>query len=135
MIDEKIFLSEGSTYISNTKIVLGNTTYSTANITSVAKTYTPANTGCSVILVVLGVFGALGAVASMFTKDVGSGIVLLAFSAGLVALGVFWYRSLRPDYHVMLASASGERRGLTSKDQAAIDRVISAVTDAITHRG
>jgi hypothetical protein len=55
--------------------------------------------------------------------------------AGVVALGVAWYRSLKPTFHVVLASASGERQGMSSKDDNLVDRVIEAITSAIVHRG
>lgn len=135
MASEQIFLDSSDTYVSNTKVILAGTTYATANITSVSKHFTPASRGCAVLLILIGglmTFGSLGAV---FSKDAGSGIVMFLICAALTAAAVAWFRSLKPTFHVVLASASGERRGLSSKDQDYIDEVIHAITNAITHRG
>jgi hypothetical protein len=134
MSDEKIFLNEGATYVSNTKIVLGATTYATANITSVSKSFTTPSTGCAIILMILGGLGVLISVSILLGKP-SDGIVPFLGGAAILAIGILWFRSLKPDFHVVLSSASGEKRGLTSKDQAWIDRVVVAITDAITHRG
>ena len=135
MADERVFLSENNVYVSNTKILLHGTTYATANITSVTKGMTPANKGCATLFVVgaaLMIFASLGVV---FSKEAGAGIMMLLICGGAFAAGIYWLQSLRPTYHVMLASASGERQGLSSQDNSLVDRVISAITDAITHRG
>jgi uncharacterized protein DUF6232 len=134
MADERIFLNEGNTYVSNTKIAMGGTTYATANITSVSKGRTAPSTGCAVLLVILGVFGALGSLVIM-SEDVGTGFGALFGALLIGGLGVLWYRSLKADYHVLLRSASGESRGLTSKNEKYIDQVGGAITEAITHRG
>jgi hypothetical protein len=55
--------------------------------------------------------------------------------AVLLILGIVWFKSLHPTYNVMLATAAGERQGLTSKDEGVVDRVTAAIADAIVHRG
>lgn len=135
MADEHVFLSEDNLYISNTKVVLHGTTYATANLTSVQKRFTPASKGCAILLVVLGAFMTLGSLGVVFSKEAGTGIVMLLICGGVLAAGLAWLRSLKPTYHVILASAGGEREGMSSKDYALVDRVIQAITDAITHRG
>ena len=135
MANEHVFLDEGNIYVSNTKVILAGTTYSTANITSVSKRFTPANKGCAVLLTVLGALLTLGSLGPLFSKDFGAGLVMLLVCGGITAIGYFWLQSLKPTYHVVLASASGEREGMTSKDHDLVNRVISAITDAITHRG
>jgi hypothetical protein len=134
MPEERVFFDDDGTYVSNTKIVIGGTTYATANITSVSKNSTPPSTGCAVALVVLGATGVLAGLLLM-TDNFSNGIAPLLISLVIAGLGVLWNRSLKADYHVVLRSASGETRGLTSKDQARVDRVVSAIGDAITSRG
>jgi hypothetical protein len=56
-------------------------------------------------------------------------------AGAILAGGVLWLRSLKPTFHVFLASAAAERQGLTSKDESLVDRVTAAISDAITHRG
>jgi hypothetical protein len=134
MAEEAVFLNESDVYISNTRVVLAGTTYATANLTSVSKRFTPASQGCAMLLIALGALMTLGSFGAM-AKDPGSGFVMLVICAGILAAGIAWLRSLKPTYHVVLASASGEVQGLSSKDAALVDRVISAITRAITHRG
>jgi Family of unknown function (DUF6232) len=134
MAEEAVFLSEGNVYVSNTRVVLAGTTYATANLTSVSKRFTPASKGCAMLLVALGALLTLGSFGAI-GKDPGSGFVMLIVCAGILAAEIAWLRSLKPTYHVVLASASGEVQGLSSKDGALVDRVINAITRAITHRG
>jgi hypothetical protein len=42
---------------------------------------------------------------------------------------------LKPVYHVMLASSSGERQGLSSMDEGLVDRTTAAIAEAIIYRG
>jgi hypothetical protein len=135
MADEHVFLSEDNLYISNTKVILLGTTYATANLTSVQKRFTPASKGCATLLVVIGALMTLVSLGTVFSKDAGTGIMMLLIFGGIFAAGLAWLRSLKPTYHVVLASSSGEREGMSSKDGALVDRVIQAITDAITHRG
>ena len=135
MADEHVFLSEDNLYVSNTKVILHGTTYATANLTSVQKRFTPASKGCATLLVVIGALMTLVSLGTVFSKDAGTGIMMLLIFGGIFAGGLAWLRSLKPTYHVVLASSSGEREGMSSKDNALVDRVIQAITDAITHRG
>jgi Family of unknown function (DUF6232) len=135
MAEERVFLHTDGIYVSNTKVILYGTTYSTANITSVQKRFTPASKGCAYIFVAFFALGMLGSLGGLGSSEPGAAVVSLLIFAALVAAGIYWLRSLKPNYHVVLASASGERQGLTSKDNDLVDRVIDAITSAITHRG
>ncbi|MEO8381415.1 MAG: DUF6232 family protein [Acidobacteriota bacterium] len=134
MAEERVFLSDSGIYISNTKVNINGTTYATANITSVAKRFTPASKGCAILLVVAGAFALLGSFGA-FNSSASSGAVALLFALAILAAGIAWLRALKPTYHVVLASAAAERQGLSSKDEALVDRVTMAINDAITHRG
>ena len=60
---------------------------------------------------------------------------MLVIWAILLAVGILWLVLLKPTYHVMLATAGGERPGLTSQDWGYAARVTAAIADAIVHRG
>jgi hypothetical protein len=135
MAEEHVFLNESNIYVSNTKVILHGTTFATANITSVSKRLTPASSGCAIILIVLGVLAVLGALGTFKSDEAAQSLASLAIAAGILAAGVLWLRSLKPTYHVFLASASAERSGLSSIDETLVDRVTAAISDAITHRG
>lgn len=135
MSDERVFLNESNVYVSNTKVVLNGTTYATANLTSVAKRMTPAKMGCAVVLIVVGALALLGAVLQFKSDDAGISFGVIIVAGVILGVGILWAWSLKPTYHVYLATAAAERPGLTSKDEPLIDRVTGAISDAITHRG
>ena len=134
MAEEHSFLNDGGVYVSNTRVVIQGTTYATANITSVRKHMVPAKNGCAVTLAVVGALGAVGGLTSALGEG-SSDWTPFAVCTVLLIVGILWFRSLRPTFHVMLATAGGERQGLTSQDEEVVDRVTGAIADAIVHRG
>jgi len=134
MTEERVFLNEGGMTVSAARVILGGTTYSTANITSVSKRVNPAKTGCAVALIIFGVICVLSAFAG-FGESASAGLGGLVVAGLILAGGILWHRSLKPDFIVVFASASGESKALTSKDEALIDRVVAAVNEAIVARG
>ncbi len=134
MAEETVFLSEGGMFVSISRVSLGGTTYATANITSVSKRVRPARRGCATILVVLGTLMALASLDAL-TSNISSGLGALLISGIILGLGVLWYRSLKPTYLLVFASSSGETEAMSSQDEALIDRVVSAVNEAIVARG
>lgn len=135
MPEERVFLNENNLYVSNTKVILRGTTYATANITSVAKRFTPASKGCAVLLILFGVGALISAFAAMTSVGGGDGGGVVVMGVAALAAGVFWLQSLKPTFHVFVASASAEREGLSSKDESLVDRITTAINDAITYRG
>jgi hypothetical protein len=133
--EERSFLNDGGVYVSNTRVVIQGTTYATANITSVRKHIVPPKSGCATVMVIFGALGALGGLLSALAGSGDERWSPLVMSATLLIIGIVWLRSLRPTYHVMLATAGGERQGLTSQDEGVVDRVTTAIADAIVHRG
>lgn len=135
MPEERVFLNDSNVYVSNTKVVLYGTTYATANITSVAKRFTPASKGCAILLIAFGGLALLVALSAFDSSNAGASATVILLTGAILAAGVLWLRSLKPTYHVFLASAAAERQGLSSKDESFVDRVTIAINDAITHRG
>ncbi|MEO8379458.1 MAG: DUF6232 family protein [Acidobacteriota bacterium] len=122
-------------YVSNTRVVIYGTTYATANITSVRKHIVPARSGCALVLAIVGGLGLLGALPTALAAKGDGRWVPVMVSAIALTLAIVWFRLLRPTFHVMVATAGGERPGLTSKDDGLADRVTAAIADAIVHRG
>ena len=134
MGDENIFFSQGNIYISNSRISIGGTTYSTANITSVSIKKTPAKAGCAISLLVIGGIGIITGFSALGNNRE------MAYSSFLVwgvviAAGLFWLSRQKPTFHVLLASASGENEALSSKNEELIGQVTDAVNNAIVARG
>lgn len=134
MSDEKVFLNEGNMFVSISRVMLAGTTYSTGNITSVSKRTKPAQRGCAIVLIAVGALFVLVALAG-FADSFLTGIVALLIAGAILGAGILWFKSLKPTHLVIFASASGESKALNSKDEALIDRVVSAVNDAIVARG
>jgi hypothetical protein len=133
--EERSFLNDGGVYVSNTRVVIHGTTYATANITSVRKHVTPPNQGCAVLLLIFGALGAISGLAVALGANGDERWTTFVVGAVMLIIGIVWLRSLHPTYNVMLATAAGERQGLTSQDEGIVDRVTAAIADAIVHRG
>jgi hypothetical protein len=120
---EQTFFSSGEVSVTNTRFMAKGQTYAMSGITSV-KSYRqdPSVKGPALV-------GILGIIALLTGK---SGIILGLI---LIAVAVGWWRSLKPEFSVLLSSASGEVKALASKDEGFIRSVINALNDAIVHRG
>ena len=134
MSEEQVFLNQDGVYVSNSRVVVGGTTYSTANITSVSTTQTPASSGCAFAVIGLGCLGFISGLLFVSSGE-SAAILALVFWVLMIAAGIFWLRKLRPTYHVILASASGESKALDSKDEAFVTQFADAVNEALVHRG
>lgn len=134
MADEKIFLNEASVFVSNSRVVIAGTTYSLANLTSVRKGKTPPNRGCALVLITLGSFTVLVSL-GVLLEDVGNGTLTLVIGGVAGGLGLLWFRSVKPTFHVVTASSSGETQALSSMDEGLIDRVVHAISEAVVYRG
>jgi hypothetical protein len=119
---ETTFYSMGSCVVTNARAVMANKTYALANVTSVRKEKIPVDYHGAALLIVVGLM-----VMTIFNS--------MIFGVLLMAGGIAWAVIIRPKYAVKLGSASGEMSGLVSKDQAEIDRIVEAVSEAIIHRG
>src|SRR5437868_2355652 len=136
--NERVFFNEGGIYISDSRVVINGTTYSTANITSVrqAVTVTPPSSGCAVLLICLSAIAAPCLLIALLVNHSAAIAVGFGISAAIFVLALRYRMSLKEarNYHVMLASAGGERTGFTSTDSVVVDRVTASIGDAIAHR-
>lgn len=135
MSEERSFLHEGNIYVSNTRVIINGTTYATANVTSVRTAVTPPNTGCATILAVAGAVVICGGIIDAIVSDKADGWGGVVLGLLLLAIGIAWFRSVKPTYRLMLATAGGEREGLVSMDAALVGRLTGAISDAIIYRG
>lgn len=127
-MDEKVFFNEGGVSVSNARFIAHGQTYAMSGITSVKSfAQTPSRKGPTVA----GLIGAVLLLAA-FASDAGS---IGIFGAALIALAVFWWMNLKPEYSVLLSSSSGEAKAYSSKDYPFINKVITALNDAIVYRG
>lgn len=131
MADQVIYTDQLVT-ITTSRVIVRGTTYALRNITSVRALLTPANTGCAVALIILGVVIAFcGLTGALTNSGAGAVVTGLLFAGAIVVAGVLWMRSLKPTYHLLLASASGETSALSSQDPGYINHLVGCINEAI----
>jgi hypothetical protein len=114
--------------ITNARLMVPNTTYAMANITSVKTDRIGPKYSGAVLTAVLG-FVLVVARPSLGSLNTGIlGVVLLG-------AGIAWGLSLKPDYHLRISSAAGDSSALSAKDKAYIEKVAQAIHEAMIHRG
>lgn len=59
----------------------------------------------------------------------------IPFAVIMIAIGGIWLALQKTTYHVLLHTASGEAKALSSRDGTWISRVVHAINDSIIHRG
>ncbi len=129
MAEEVTFYSDDQgVRVTNTRLIVDNTTYAMANIASVARTATEPNYTGPLLLIVAGVIIFFAAISG---KESGGWLlgVILALA------GTLWWRSRKPIYHLRITSASGESNALWSKNKNYVDKVVQAISEAMIHRG
>ncbi len=126
---EQVYYNRDGQMVTISRVVLRGTTYSMANITSVKMVERPPKRGCATLLAILGGIIALGALA----QESPWGALVIGLL--VLGLGIFWFRSLKPTYVIVLNSASGELQALSSYDIDHISGIVEAITQAIVDRG
>lgn len=121
MADEKVFLSEEGVVVSNSRFTHGGQTYAMANVTSVR----PARAGMA--------WGILMAIVGLFMTIGGGGGGATAAGVALLVVGILLvvFRTA----FVVLHTAGGEQRALSSRNVKFVEKVVAAVNEAIIHRG
>lgn len=123
-MEETSFFNENGISVNNARFITQSQIHAMSGITSVkAFRKSPHRK----LLIFMGIMGVveLGFGGTFMT------IFWVALIAGAIAMWLF----TKPVFSVMLNSASGESSVLASKDNEFIQRVVSALSDAIVHRG
>jgi hypothetical protein len=126
---ERVFLDENGIKVTNARFVVAGQTFAMSGITSVkVDVEHPSKVG-PVIPTALGALAAFNGIADQTRHD--------ALIPGLIvaAVGIAWFRSRRPKYHVLFMSASGEEKPYHSADEDLVRKIVKAISDAIIHRG
>ena len=120
---EQTFLDEGGVTVTNARFVVPGQTYAMSGITSVKNAVESPSKKGPIILIILGVLFLLA----------GKSAILPAIL--FIGSGIAWLMLSKPTYNVQLHSASGEAKAFQSKEKGSIDKIISALNEAIIHRG
>jgi hypothetical protein len=119
---EQNFLNEGGIIVTNARFVVSGQTYAMSGVTSLKSLRRePSRKGPLV-------FWGLGILLLFAPNGIVGGLIC-------IAIGAAWWAIVKPEFVVVLNSASGEAEALTSKDSTFISRVVTALNEAIVHRG
>ena len=116
--------------VTDTRVRIGNTTYSMANITSVAITRSSPNRAPGIVIAFLGIVAIALSLLYMDEPDIG-----MYFGAGMFIVGLIIAALAKGDYYMKIGSASGETNALRSTERRSIDPVVEAIEKAIIMRG
>lgn len=119
-MEEQTFLNEGSVTVTNARFIVPSQTFAMAGITSVKNSEEPPKRSYPVICGIIGFLCLSGAP---------------VFGIGLLIVAVVWWIGQKSNYHVLLATAGGEMKALSSTDGAFISKVVTAINEAMVARG
>ena len=119
-MDETTFFEYEDVKVTNSRFISGSQTYAMSNVTSVkAFEQKPKRWGGILVLVI-------GLAIASNTPAVGLVI------AAVAALYLYMQKTM---FHVMLATSGGETSALKTHQREYLDKVVSALNNAIVHRG
>lgn len=115
---EHVFFDGAGVRVTSARIITGGQTYALRNVTSVRGSRDPVRrTGVKV-----------GAAVGLFVA------LVSPYLGGVVIVGAVAWGFLGRQSHVVITTASGEARALSSSDQAFVARIVEAINNAIVHQ-
>ena len=117
---EQTFFEYEDVKVTNARFISGSQTYAMSNVTSVKAFEQKPKRFWGIILLIIGLGVAI--------NSPGIGIVIG------VGAAIYLYLQ-KPVYHVMLATSGGETSALTTYQKEYLQKVVSALNEAIVHRG
>jgi hypothetical protein len=119
-MEEKTFFEYEDVKVTNARFVSGGQTYAMSNVTSVKSfEQKPKRLGGIIVLLI-------GLAIAMSAPVVGIPIAAIC--------GFYLYKQ-KTLYHIMLATSSGETSALKTDQREYLQKVVSALNEAIVHRG
>ncbi|WP_338558168.1 DUF6232 family protein [Acinetobacter sp. KS-LM10] len=122
--NETEFFNNGHTVVTNARFIVDGQTYAMNGVTSVKQGIKPADKKTGIWLVIIGII--------IFLATSGGAKLI---GLGLVGVGAWLIYKAKPIASVILQSSSGEVQALSSEDLSFISNVVSALNQAIIHRG
>jgi hypothetical protein len=123
-MEERVFLDSGNVSISLSRFIVDGQTYAMSGVTSVRTGHAAPSRIGPILLAVFGVLFLFAASALM-----------MVLGTAMVVLAIYVWANQKPTYIVMLSSASGEAKALSSPDRLFIGNVVNALNDCIVARG
>jgi len=128
MDEETIFYENGQILVSTARITFWETTYPTANLTSVSVFHQKPKRWPAIVLLVFGVLLLIGGFSEGSSGSLIPGMV--AFFAGVI-----WLMLMKTRYWLRISVASGDKRVLRSEDGSFVQELVDAIHRAIVARG
>lgn len=119
-MDEKTFFENDGVKVTNARFVVDGQTFAMSNVTSVNPVTVPPNRMWGYVLLLIGLVGLMGNP---------------LFGAPVIAIAIYIIYKQKRTYHVMLRTSGGETKALTTQQKEYVDTIVSALNDAIVHRG
>jgi hypothetical protein len=119
-MDETLVFEEGNVKVTSARFVVDGQTYAMNGVTSVRQFEKKPN---RVLPIVVGLAGLPG-----FAGHWLLGLILFGAAFAIWTL-------MKTEYSVLLSTAGGEARALSSKDRSYIVKVVEALNEAIIKRG
>ena len=139
---ETSFYQDKAVFISNRRALLGGTSYSMPNITSVAIVKQQVSWTPGILIALAGVIFGCAVIFFMLPASSSSPSVFswlwlfiaLALMGGGVVLGIAVTLMPKPNYYLRISSASGESRALISKNLQYLQTIAGAINKAMANR-
>jgi hypothetical protein len=122
-VQEKVFYQDTNVTVTQSRFIANGKTYAMSNISSVAIFKKVKSRLFQILLIIVGL-------AVCFTSNDAK---ILGFV--IAAIGCLALYFTKDEYSVRITSNAGEADGFISKDQQYIQKIVTAVNDAIIHRG
>jgi len=122
VMEEKVFFDTGTISVSNSRFIVDGQTYAMGNVTSVKTGVEEAKKSTGILIGLFGLFVLFGA------KSIIWGIIIMI-------VGILLFIGAKNKYSVVLSTSSGENQALSSEDKTHIEKVVSALNEAIVSRG
>ena len=119
---ETMFYDDDDVRITNTRFILPKQTFAMSGITSVKSIETRPSNIVPIVFLIIGVLTLLGEGP-------------LGFAIFMFLVGGVWLALQKTTYHVLLHTASGQTKALSSYDNTYISKVVQALNNSIVHRG
>ena len=123
-MEEKTFFEQNNVKVSNARFIVDGQTFAMNGVTSVKSVVVPPSRMGPIIVLLIGLAILIGA----------DGVGKLLGLAVAGAAAYFLY-SQKATHTVVLNSASGEQNALSNTDASFITGVVTALNDALIHRG
>jgi hypothetical protein len=131
---EQAFFNGGEITVTRTRFMVHGQTYAMQGVTSIRRVIEEPSKKGAIIAIVVGAIITLISF-GVISDSLGGGFMTLLIGVGILAAGILWLRSLKDTFIVMLTSASGETRALSSPDEQFVSQIVAALNNALIARG